>query len=138
MDITSLPENVDILFRSLESFTQNEGVIGKPVIQGDKTFLPVVSITVGYGGGNTSGKSSTSSSSSASMGATAGGGALGMGAKLSTEAVIVIENQNVSMLPMNATAASSLVDKIPQIISGMSQSKGSAPQGGQSSGGMGQ
>ncbi len=51
MDQLSLNQNVDALFRSLENFTQNEGIIGKPVTQGEKTFLPVVSITVGYGGG---------------------------------------------------------------------------------------
>jgi uncharacterized spore protein YtfJ len=43
----NLNENVDTLFRSLENFAQNEGVSGKPVTQGDKTFLPVVSVTVG-------------------------------------------------------------------------------------------
>ena len=122
MDQSNLPENVDVLFRSLENFTQNEGVIGKPVIQGDKTFLPVVSITVGYGGGNAIGgkQSGAAGTGMGSMGS--GTGALGMGAKLSTDAVIVIDNQNVSMLPMNSTAGT-LIDKIPQIIQGMNQGK---------------
>jgi len=124
MDQSYLNENVDTLFKSLENFTQTEGIIGKPVTQGDKTFLPVVSITVGYGGGNASMKGQTSStSSSTSTGTGSGTGALGIGAKLCTDAVIVLDGQNVFMLPVNSTAAGgTLVDKIPQIINGMKTS----------------
>lgn len=126
----SLVENVDSLFRSLEDFTQREGIIGKPVSQGDKTFLPVVSITVGYGGGNAAMKGQNATS----MNASTGTGALGLGAKLATDGIIVIDNQNVSLLPMNATTATTLVDKIPQIIAGMSNKSGQTGQSGSTSG----
>ncbi len=134
MDQTNLSGNVDTLFKSLENFTQTEGIIGKPVTQGDKTFLPVVSITVGYGGGNASMKGQTSSSSSSESGTNSGTGALGLGAKLCTDAVIVLDGQNVFMLPVNSSAAGgTLVDKIPQIISGMKNANsGSASQTGSS------
>lgn len=124
MDQSILNGNVDTLFKSLENFTQTEGIIGKPVTQGDKTFLPVVSITVGYGGGNASMKGQTSGTSGASStGTNSGTGALGLGAKLCTDAVIVLDGQNVFMLPVNSSAAGgTLVDKIPQIISGMKNS----------------
>ena len=136
MNSSNLTENVDYLFKSLENFTQNEGIIGKPVVQGDKTFLPVVSITVGYGGGNAAmGKGKQGG---AAMGAAAGSagsesGALGLGAKLSTDAVILIDKDNVSMLPMGANVGT-IVDKIPQIINGMNQNKqsGQAQNQGQS------
>lgn len=131
MNQINLNDNVDTLFHSLENFTQNEGIIGKPVTQGDKTFLPIVSITVGYGGGNASmGKNQPASSGMGkSAGVTESGtGALGLGAKLSTDAVIMIENQNVSLLPVNSSSGN-LVDKIPQIISGMSQNKQSGQSG---------
>jgi uncharacterized spore protein YtfJ len=148
MDQLNLTDNVDTLFKSLENFTQNEGIIGKPVTQGSKTFLPVVSITMGYGGGNANmkGQGGTSSSSSGMTSAT-GTGAMGLGAKLCTDAVIVIDGQNVSVLPMNsAGSTTSLMDKIPQIISGMKgQGQGqnqasnqSSSQSGQSSGDLGQ
>ncbi len=115
MDQSILTENVDTLFHSLENFTQNEGIIGKPVTHGDKTFLPVVSITVGYGGGNAAlGKGQQSGMSASNSGT----GAMGLGAKLCTDAVIVIDNENVSMLPMRSNV-STLMDKIPQIVSGM-------------------
>lgn len=136
MDQSSLTENVDSLFRSLENFTQNEGIIGKPVVQGDKTFLPVVSITIGYGGGAASGKGQQGNASGmgagmGSAGTGTGSGASGFGAKLCTDAVIVIDNQNVSMMPMNSNA-STLMDKIPQIISSMNQNKQPGQAQGQS------
>ena len=123
MDQLNLTENVDTLFRSLENFTQKEGIIGKPVTQGDKTFLPVVSISLGYGSGNANMKGQ---SGAPGMNGTASGtGALGLGAKLCTDAVIVIDNQNVSLLSMNSNAGN-IMDKIPQIISGI---KGQGQQG---------
>lgn len=121
MDQLNFTSNVDTLFKSLEDFTQKEGIIGKPVTQGDKTFLPVVSITMGYGGGNANMKGQ-SNAPGMGTGSATGTGAMGLGAKLCTDAVIVIDGQNVSVLPMNAAgAATSLMDKIPQIISGMKQ-----------------
>lgn len=119
MNQINLNENLDALFHSLENFTQREGVIGKAVTQNEKTMMPIVSITVGYGGGNVSmGKDQSSSSSSDS-----GSGALGFGAKLCTDAILVIDNQqNVSIMPLTAGAASTqIIDKIPQIINGMKQ-----------------
>ena len=128
MDQLNLTENVDTLFTSLEDFTQKEGIIGKPVTQGDKTFLPVVSISIGYGSGNANMKGQAGAPGmGGSSGSSTGTGALGLGAKLCTDAVIVIDGQNVSLLPMNAAgAATGLMDKIPQIISGM---KGQGQQG---------
>ncbi len=121
---TSLTQNVDALFSNLEGFTQNEGLIGKPVTHGDKTFLPVVSLTLGYGSGNSASKAQQGSSSTISPSMTGSGnmagGALGLGAKLCTDAVIVIDKDNVSMLQMTGTATGQIMDKIPQIISGMS------------------
>lgn len=129
MDQMTLNQNVDTLFKSLESFTQNEGIIGKPVTQGDKTFLPVVSIAVGYGGGNANmGTNSSGTNTKAAGSSESGTGALGLGAKLCTDAVIFIDKDNVTMLPVNSNA-STIMDKIPQIISSVGQSKqGMQPQ----------
>ncbi len=134
---TNLTQNVDALFSNLEGFTQSEGLIGKPVTHSDKTFLPVVSLTLGYGSGNSASKAQPGSSTTMSPGMNTmsgagnmAGGALGLGAKLSTDAVIVIDKDNVSLLQLNGTAAGQLMDKIPQIISGMT----SKQQGGQAQG----
>lgn len=130
MDQLNLTDNVDTLFKSLENFTQNEGIIGKPVTQGDKTFLPIVSITLGYGSGNANMKGQKDNMPSAGMGTSSatGSGALGLGAKICTDAVIVIDNQNVSLLPVNTPNAGSLMDKIPQMISSIKQGQGNQSQ----------
>jgi uncharacterized spore protein YtfJ len=128
----ALTQNVDMLFSNLENFTQSEGVIGKPVTQGDKTFLPVVSVTLGYGSGNSANKSQQNGTNQAgATGANMAGGALGLGAKLTTEAVIVIDKDNVSLIQLSAAgSASQLIDKLPQMLSGIGLNKqGQGQQG---------
>lgn len=126
MDLNMVRENVDTLFHSLENFTQKEGIIGKPVTEGDKVFVPVLSVTVGYGSGNTAGKNKQAMSTENT------GGALGLGAKLSTDAIIMIDNANnggVSLLPMNANGnVSQIIDKIPQIMAGMNSNQNNQQQ----------
>lgn len=125
---SSLTQNIDTLFSNLEDFTQKEGLIGKPVTHGDKTFIPVVSVTLGYGSGNTASKNQQGNTAS-NQGTGTGtgnmaGGALGLGAKLSTEAVIVIDKDNVSMMQMSAAGnVNQIMDKIPQILTSMNQNK---------------
>ena len=116
----NLTDNVNTLFQSLEDFTQREGVIGKPVTQGDKTFIPVVSVTIGYGSGSSGTKSQNQSAPTGNGVSNMSGGAHGLGAKLSTDAVILIDKDTVSIIPMTPGGNSqTLVDKIPQIVAGM-------------------
>lgn len=124
----TMNQNVDTLIHNLEDFTQKEGLMGKPVTQGDKTFIPIVSVTLGYGSGNAQGKNQQASMSS-------GTGAQGLGAKLCTDAIIMIDKGNVSMLPVNASAGNSqLIEKIPQIVSGMTGNKQQGQNQGQGQG----
>lgn len=98
MDQINMAENVDTLFHKLENLNQKEGVIGKAITQGEKTFMPVVSVTVGYGGGNasmgTKVQSTPSAFSAGSAASNSGTGAMGLGAKLNTGAIIVIDDQS--------------------------------------------
>jgi uncharacterized spore protein YtfJ len=48
------------------------------------------------------------------------GDALGIGAKLCTDAIIVIDKENVLLAPIGAKGGmSQMIDKIPQILSNM-------------------
>lgn len=118
----NLMQNVDTLFTNMENFTQKEGLIGKAVTHADKTFLPVVSVTLGYGGGDTQTKGQLGNANNPA--ANMMGGALGLGARLSTEAVIVIDKDVVSFAPINAPQSgfSQIIDKVPQILNNMNQS----------------
>lgn len=120
----NLTQQVDTLFTNMENFTQNDSLIGKPVSQGDKTFLPVMSLTLGYGGGDTQSKGKQSSG--VATAGTMGSGALGLGAKLCTDAVIVIDKDNVSLAPVNAMSnVGQIINQIPQIIGNMQSGSGS-------------
>jgi uncharacterized spore protein YtfJ len=133
----SLSQNIDTLFSNIENFTQKEGILGKPISHEDKTFIPVVSVSVGCGGGNTATKSQAGNSSS-SQGMVSGlgnmaGGALGLGARVSTDAIIVIDQGNVSMMTVSAAGnATQLIEKIPEMFKGMnSQQQNQQGQQGQ-------
>ena len=115
---TSLAQNIDTLFTNIETFTQNEGLLGKPVSQGDKTLIPIISVTIGYGGGNTSGKMSGGTEGSNQGTGNAGMDALGLGARISTDALALVDGENVSILPVNANPGNvnQLINQLPQIM----------------------
>jgi uncharacterized spore protein YtfJ len=117
----NLAQNVDTLFSNMQNFAQKEGLIGKAVTQADKTFLPIISVTLGYGGGDTQTKGPhLNANSNQASGSDMSGGAVGLGAKLATDAVIVINKDNVTLMPISGTSGlSQLVDKVPQILSNM-------------------
>jgi uncharacterized spore protein YtfJ len=122
MDINdTMDQNVSTLFSNIESFAKQEGTLGKPISVEDKTLIPVISVSIGYGGGNSSGK--LTQGSSASQGSTnAGMDALGLGARICTDAVLVVDQGNISAISINSGsgAMSQLVSKIPQMV-GMGQ-----------------
>lgn len=124
MDQNVINENVDTLFHGLENFTQREGIIGKSYVEGEKTFIPVLSVTLGYGSGNAAAKNQGQQDS---MSPNSTSGALGLGARLCTDAIIMIDNANngaVTMLPTHTNGSiSHLVDKIPQMMAGMKNSQ---------------
>ncbi len=135
---STLHENVDTLFTNLQSFTQNEGVLGKPMSYEDKTFIPVVSLTLGYGGGNTTPKNQQNNTGSQNMSSAIGNmgaGALGLGARLTTDAIVVIDKGNVSMMQLTPMAGnvSQMINQIPQILMGKNQGSGQQGQQGQQS-----
>jgi uncharacterized spore protein YtfJ len=115
---SSLNQNIDTLFSNIEAFTQNEGTLGKPVAQGDKTLIPIISVTIGYGGGNTAGKMSQGTAGTTQGTSNAGMDALGLGARISTDAIAVVDGENVSVIPVSATSSnmSQLINQIPQMM----------------------
>lgn len=115
---SSLTQNIDTLFSNIETFTQSEGTLGKPVTQGDKTLIPIISVTIGYGGGNTSGKMSQGTTGTTQGSSNAGMDALGLGARISTDALAVVDGNNVTVIPVSPTASNmnQLISQIPQMM----------------------
>jgi uncharacterized spore protein YtfJ len=115
---TSLNQNIDTLFSNIETFTQSEGTLGKPVTQGDKTLIPIISVPIGYGGGNTSGKMSQGTTGTTQGSSNAGMDALGLGARISTDALAVVDGNSVTVIPVSPTASNmnQLINQIPQMM----------------------
>jgi len=128
---SSLTQNIDTLFSNIETFTQNEGILGKPVVQGSKTLIPIISVTIGYGGGNTSSKMSGGMSASSQGNGNAGMDALGLGAKICTDALAVVDGENISVIPVNTTSGniSQLINQIPQMMGKAQNSQSQGQQG---------
>jgi uncharacterized spore protein YtfJ len=128
MDNINLTTQVDTMFANMEQFTQQDGLLGKPVTQGDKTFLPVMSLTFGYAGGDMLSRTKTQNPSMSGS-----SGALGAGAKLTTEAVIIIDKNNVMLAPVNTQLGgiSQIINQIPQIVGNMGGKQNSQQQNSQ-------
>lgn len=118
---TPFTQSMDTIFTDIHNFTKTDSVLGAPVVVGDKTLVPVISVTLGYGTPGMS-KNNTSNAS-------------GMGARISTNAVVVIDKNSTTMLSVGEKGnMSQMIDKIPQAISSIGQSmQGQQPQSDQQS-----
>lgn len=115
-------QNIDTIFNDIQNYVKNESMMGNPVVVEDKTLVPLVTVTLGYGSGMAIGGSAKSQSSETSP--------VGIGARISTSGVVVINKDNVSMLPANEKGSmTNIVDKLPQMISSFKQSGSSGSQG---------
>jgi uncharacterized spore protein YtfJ len=138
MDINNtMDQNVNTLFSNIESFTQDEGTLGKPIVLENKTLIPVISVSIGYGGGNSSGKLSQGSATANQGTANTGMDALGLGARISTDAVLVVDEGNISVMPINTAATGAmnqLINKLPQMMNMGQNSQQQGQQQGQQPG----
>lgn len=99
-------ENLETIFGSLENIIKAKTVFGEPLVVNDITLIPVVNVAFGVGAGG--GESNDD-----------GAGALGAGtgAKLTPSAIVVIKNDEVSLLSLGKkNNMDALVEMIPSII----------------------
>ncbi len=102
-------ENLDTAFGYLEKFLRTETVVGEPMVVGEATLVPLVTVTFGAGGGGGRGRDD--------KGVDGDGGGVGMGAKISADAILVIKGENVSMIPVKGrTNLDKLVEMVPEIM----------------------
>ena len=95
----------------LEKLLTSKTVVGEPVTSEGMTVVPLLSVSFGFGGGATSGKDES---------AQAGGA--GGGFKMKPVAVIVIEKDQVRVVPVEKSNEAKyplmegVLEKIPQLI----------------------
>ncbi len=101
---------MDSMFERLEKFLRTETVVGDPFQVGDITLVPIITVAFGIGGGEGTGKDNKGNDGSG-----AGGG---MGCKISPNAMLVINNGEVSLIPLtNRGSLDKLFEMVPDIIS---------------------
>lgn len=102
-------DSLETLFTHLEKFLKTETVIGEPIIVGETTLIPIITVAFGCGGGGGGGKDEKGNDGM--------GTGVGVGAKISPDAVIVIREDAVTMLPVkNRSNIEKLVNMVPEIV----------------------
>lgn len=105
----SLKENLDTLFTNFEKFLKTETVVGEPIVVGETTLIPIISLSFGCGtgGGNDSTKDASKN-----------GTGLGAAAKVTPNAVIAITGDKVTLLPITGKSnLDSILNMVPEIVS---------------------
>jgi uncharacterized spore protein YtfJ len=112
---TSFTSNVNTLFSDIQNLTRTETVLGSPVTVENKTLVPLMSVTLGYGGTGMDTKAQMVGMNTAS-------GGHGLGAKISANGVIVIDKNSVQIISTNENSSmNQLMSKVPQALSNMGQ-----------------
>jgi uncharacterized spore protein YtfJ len=109
---SSMKDNVDSLFSNLERFLKTETVVGEPIVVGETTLVPIISVAFGCGTGNGQGQGGDKKESSS------GGSGLGAAAKITPNAIVVIKGDKVNLLPVSGkNSLDNLIDLVPGIVS---------------------
>ena len=110
MGNNSMKESLDSVFTNLEKFIKTETVIGEPIVVGEVTLVPIISVMFGCGaGGGTGGDN---------KGMTGDGSGGGGGARISPNAILVIKKDEVTMLPVKGkNNLDNLINMVPDIVS---------------------
>lgn len=109
---TQVNESLETLFSHLEKFLKTETVVGEPIIVGETTLIPIITVAFGCGGGGGGGKDEKGNDGT--------GTGVGVGAKITPDAVIVIRQGDVTLLPVKSrTNLENLVGMVPEIVKKM-------------------
>lgn len=115
-----LSEQIGVLFSELEKIFRTNTVVGEPITAGNVTVVPIASISFGAGNAG-AGIQSRESEGNTGVGAGAGG-------KITPVAVIVIKDDEVSILPLGQQSAmDSVLAKVPGIINQFKSGKKETP-----------
>ncbi|UNC92911.1 GerW family sporulation protein [Candidatus Contubernalis alkaliaceticus] len=98
------------LFEKLERTLKTETVVGEPIEVGGVTLVPIISVSFGLGGGGGGGKDQGGQEGT--------GSGAGAGCKISPNAMLVIKDGEVSVIPFSGRGSlEKLFEMAPDIIS---------------------
>lgn len=114
--MVNVEEILDAVAGELGDVAQGDAVVGSPVKLGAATVYPISLISLGFGGGGGQGENEASSENGkAEAGAGSGGGG---GVKASPVAVLVFQQDEVSVLPLPRKAGplERFLERLPDLI----------------------
>jgi uncharacterized spore protein YtfJ len=86
----------------LKEMAQSESIIGDPITVGEKTVIPVVKLSAGFGAGGGQGESDKTGSGY--------GGGGGGGVRIEPAAFIIMDKEGISLLPAKKGSWENLVE----------------------------
>ena len=105
-----LSQQIGVLFSELEKIFRTNTVVGEPITAGNVTVIPITSISFGAGNAGAGVQAGQDGDNS--------GGGAGAGGKITPIAVIVIRDDEVSVLPLgHKNSMESVMAQLPGIIS---------------------
>jgi uncharacterized spore protein YtfJ len=105
----NINENVNVLFERFESFIKNHTIVGQEIKIGDVTIIPMASISFGLGAGGGGGKDGSGNDGE--------GGGSGMFAKATPTALLVVNNGDVSLVPIRkGSSFEGLLESVPALV----------------------
>ncbi|HKL74713.1 MAG TPA: GerW family sporulation protein [Halanaerobiales bacterium] len=98
-------EILESMYNKLDNFLKTETVIGEPIEFDNVKLIPIITASFGLGGGF--GEESENG----------GGGGGGLGCKITPDAILVVKDDNVEMLPIKSkNSLEKLFEKVPEIM----------------------
>lgn len=114
-DFNSIKTNVEGMMDKLEHFLVSKTVVGEQIQVGSYTLIPFISLGFGVGAGLGDGQDEKNN------GGSGGGG--GLGASVRPVAVLLINGDNVQMLPIKKSSGlEKLVEMVPGILDKVKES----------------
>ncbi|MEW5796738.1 MAG: spore germination protein GerW family protein [Candidatus Zixiibacteriota bacterium] len=115
-----MPNNVVEILQSvvgeLKEMARSQSIVAAPITVGDKTVVPVVRMTVGFGAGGGQGEADKKGSGF--------GGGGGGGVSIEPAAFIIMDKDGISLLPAKKGNWESLIEAIPGVASKIMELKG--------------
>jgi uncharacterized spore protein YtfJ len=110
-----LQELASSIITQIKEIAASDTVVGKQVIMGTKSVVPVTRVTVGFGVGGGEGEKGDAESGF--------GGGAGGGVRVEPMGFIIIEEDKVSFLPTGRTKYEGLIAAVPDLITRIKEFK---------------
>ncbi len=105
---SNIVDMLSAIVGEIKTIAKSETIIGEPVTLGDKTVVPIVKITAGFGAGGGEGTEGDKRSGF--------GGGGGGGVSIEPAAFLIIDGDKVSLLPAKSQKFEKIFEAVPNIL----------------------